>query len=295
MIMRLLHQVTLYAVAFVGCTVLGCAAGGSDLSGSSVPSEGSGAQQDLVYSPQIQPDTQFETVKRDLAKMLNKKERSVEVCESADKAKNLIQWVNSTAVYDDRLEIRAENADGTLGLTLSFYQLLGSPIAVVKHKDSRGRFYRIDLPFAMTFDFLAAKNDLPGAKRLADHLFFLQQRLQKQQDALFAQVEAKAAEYRALKVKPPLAEEQRKLVVQANAANQQKQYGQAIGLYLQALERDPVSYPAAYFNLALLHAQLRSFTSAIGYMKQYLLLAPDAPDARSAQDKIYEWELLLKE
>jgi hypothetical protein len=25
-------------------------------------------------------------------------------------------------------------------------------------------------------------------------------------------------------------------------------------------------------------------------MKRYLLLAPDAPDARDAQDRIYQWE-----
>jgi hypothetical protein len=28
-------------------------------------------------------------------------------------------------------------------------------------------------------------------------------------------------------------------------------------------------------------------------MKQYLTLEPDAKDARSAQDKIYEWELMM--
>jgi hypothetical protein len=28
-------------------------------------------------------------------------------------------------------------------------------------------------------------------------------------------------------------------------------------------------------------------------MKHYLLLEPQAKDARSAQDKIYEWELML--
>jgi len=28
-------------------------------------------------------------------------------------------------------------------------------------------------------------------------------------------------------------------------------------------------------------------------MKKYLILYPDAPDARAAQDKIYEWELML--
>lgn len=29
-------------------------------------------------------------------------------------------------------------------------------------------------------------------------------------------------------------------------------------------------------------------------MKQFLVLAPNAPDARAAQNKIYEWELPAK-
>jgi len=54
---------------------------------------------------------------------------------------------------------------------------------------------------------------------------------------------------------------------------------------------DPVSYPAAYSNLALLTAQLKNYEGAIFYMKKYLLLGPEAADARNAQDKIYEWEI----
>jgi hypothetical protein len=46
--------------------------------------------------------------------------------------------------------------------------------------------------------------------------------------------------------------------------------------------------------MALLSEQMKWFNSAIFYMKQYLLLVPDAKDARSAQDKIYEWEMQIK-
>ena len=113
-------------------------------------------------------------------------------------------------------------------------------------------------------------------------------------DERLAQFESAAAEYRALKVKPPVSEEQRKLIVQANAMSQQKEYGEALSLYLKAVELDPVSYPAAYFNMALLSAQLQRYKPAITYMKQYLLLEPEAKDARSAQDKIYEWEIMMQ-
>jgi hypothetical protein len=45
--------------------------------------------------------------------------------------------------------------------------------------------------------------------------------------------------------------------------------------------------------MALLSAQQDRFQEAIGYMKKYLLLEPNSSDARGAQDKIYEWELLI--
>ena len=83
-----------------------------------------------------------------------------------------------------------------------------------------------------------------------------------------------------------MSEEQRRSIVQANALVQDKEYQKAIDRYLVALDLDPVSYPAAYFNLALLYAQTGRFKSAIATMQQYLLLGPAAADARSAQDKI---------
>lgn len=99
-----------------------------------------------------------------------------------------------------------------------------------------------------------------------------------------------AAKYRELKVKPTVKEEQRKYIVQANSFNEQKTYSKAIELYKKAIELDRTAYPAAYSNLALLSSQEKKYNAAIYYMKMYLLLAPDATDARSAQDKIYEWE-----
>ncbi|MFA5296630.1 MAG: tetratricopeptide repeat protein [Lutibacter sp.] len=97
--------------------------------------------------------------------------------------------------------------------------------------------------------------------------------------------------YRELKEKPTISEEQRKYIVQANALVEQKKYSEAINLFQQALKIDLTSYPEAYSNLALLFAQINDYESAIYHMKLYLMLMPDAPDARSSQDKIYEWEL----
>ena len=103
--------------------------------------------------------------------------------------------------------------------------------------------------------------------------------------------EPEAAAYRNLKMKPPVSEDQRKFIVQANALNEQKRYYEAIEQYVKALKLDPTGYPAGYFNIALLDAQLGYYDSAIYEMKKYLMLVPDASDARSAQDKIYEWEI----
>ena len=88
----------------------------------------------------------------------------------------------------------------------------------------------------------------------------------------------------------PVSEEQRKYIVQANSMTKQRQYGQAQAKFLKVIEVDPTSYPAAYSNMALLAAQENQTRTAIFRMKQYLMLVPDAGDARSAQDKIYEWE-----
>jgi len=103
-----------------------------------------------------------------------------------------------------------------------------------------------------------------------------------------------AAKYREMEVKPSVTEEQRKYIVQANMFNQKKEYSKAIDLYKKVIEVNATSYTAAYYNLALLEAQIGSYKKAISFMKKYLWLVPDAPDARAAQDKIYEWEAEIK-
>lgn len=126
---------------------------------------------------------------------------------------------------------------------------------------------------------------------LADDIFFLVRPNIEKRDSLQLEVFKKlAVQYRSLKVKPTVSEEQRKYIVQANMFNQEKAFSKAIDLYIKVIELDQTAYPAAYSNLALLSAQTYKYSAAIKYMKKYLLLEPEASDARSAQDKIYEWE-----
>jgi tetratricopeptide (TPR) repeat protein len=155
------------------------------------------------------------------------------------------------------------------------------------------RPYRIHFPGLISFFF----TDLSVARGFADDLYFMQRAQKKIHDEQREQrsvFEAKAAQYRALKVKPPVSEQQRRYIVQANALTQQRNYAGAMDRYNKAIEIDPTSYPAAYFNMALLYAQELRFRKAIEYMKKYLLLESDAKDARSAQDKIYEWEVMVQ-
>jgi tetratricopeptide (TPR) repeat protein len=204
----------------------------------------------------------------------------------------------------DGFAVRAESIEVSPRLAFFYTDLLGASIGVTKTvaqhpalgfqilEGSQGMAswvtpYRIEFPGVMSFHFA----ELPDAQRFADDLYFIQPKLEKDHRERLALFQAKVAHYRGMKVKPPVSEEQRKYIVQANALNERKDYAGAIDLYSKVIDVDPVSFPPAYFNLALLCAQMQRFQPAIAYMKQYLLLVPDANDARAAQDKIYEWEL----
>jgi len=140
------------------------------------------------------------------------------------------------------------------------------------------------------------------AREFAEYMYYFSQ---PNRDKLLALIRADsiqfstlAAKYREMEVKPVVTEQQRKYIVQANSFAKDKLYAQAIEAYKKAIAIDPVAYPAAYYNLALLLKAKPDYYSvlpeekdfridAIKNMKKYLLLVPDA---RAAQDKIYEWE-----
>jgi tetratricopeptide (TPR) repeat protein len=76
--------------------------------------------------------------------------------------------------------------------------------------------------------------------------------------------------------------------------NEKMNYDQAINYYDQAIAINPLSSPNSYYNYALIAAVAEKYELAVLNMKKYLLLLPNAEDARSAQDKIYEWETFIK-
>lgn len=139
------------------------------------------------------------------------------------------------------------------------------------------------------------------ARQYAEDMFYIQHHKDslireetKEYEQKLAEFQIIAKTYKEQTEKTAISEEQRKYIVQANAMNDKRDYEKAISLYNQAIEMSPVTYPPAYYNLALLYAQTSKFRLASFNMKKYLLLVPDAPDARAAQDKIYEWEAELE-
>jgi hypothetical protein len=53
-------------------------------------------------------------------------------------------------------------------------------------------------------------------------------------------------------------------------------------------------WPEGYFNRALILGETGRYRKAVEEMRKYLMIVPGAPDAREAQDKIYEWEGLAR-
>lgn len=302
-IMRILESslCLLLLVALWGCTT--------------APMDATDSQLELPYSPQLPPGIEtFDAAREDLAALLNEGKKGYGISfgpgyhaqyGTADKLvwkdapSELIRGAKDWSGYScnvshelTRIDLKgiAVLDDGFRAsprIFISYYaDLYELPISVA----AAGDRYVVGDPQVISFEF----QEPDRARRFADDLFFVQQWLRRQEEPRLALFGAKAAEYRALVAKPPVTEEQRKYIVQANALNEEKDYAGALALYLKAIDLDPVSYPGAYFNLALLSAQVKRYNAAITYMKQYLLLVPEAPDARSAQDKIYEWELKTK-
>jgi len=96
-------------------------------------------------------------------------------------------------------------------------------------------------------------------------------------------------QYKSANPKPVMPEMARKYKVQAEFAAQEKRFDKAIELYGKALEIVPW-WPEGHFNLALALGEAKKYKQAMLEMNRYLLLAPEAPEARAAQDKIYQWE-----
>lgn len=86
-----------------------------------------------------------------------------------------------------------------------------------------------------------------------------------------------------------LPEEANKHKVQAEGAVRDKEFNDAADYYAAALKIAPW-WPVGHFNRALVLGEAGDYEIAKREMNYYLQLVPDAPNARAAQDKIYDWE-----
>ncbi|HEX9628311.1 MAG TPA: hypothetical protein VGA00_15350 [Acidiferrobacterales bacterium] len=104
-----------------------------------------------------------------------------------------------------------------------------------------------------------------------------------------AAFEAAAEKYRADPAAFVIPEEARVFKVQAETAVREKRLWDAVDRFGKALDISP-AWAAGRFNLALIYGELGFAGLAISEMNKYLKLAPDAKNARAAQDKVYEWQ-----
>jgi tetratricopeptide (TPR) repeat protein len=90
-------------------------------------------------------------------------------------------------------------------------------------------------------------------------------------------------------------EDAQRYFVQANTRFHQAQspddYREAAALYKQALELAP-HFGNAWYNLAKVQEKLEQYDDAIASLKHFLADSPNDPEARTAQDHVYELEAL---
>jgi hypothetical protein len=127
----------------------------------------------------------------------------------------------------------------------------------------------------------------------ANALFILKRRAEGYTPPKDAAAEAafqeEARKYRAMRVKPALPEEAHKYAVQGDFAVEKKNLDAAADRYADALKVAPW-WPEGHFKRGLVLADLERYDEGIDEMKKFLLLAPEAKEARAAQDNIYKWE-----
>lgn len=237
----------------------------------------------IIYYPRLSTKNQsFDQVKTNLAEVLK---RAGQLYDFKNKREINAKDIKLISVLDDRIEVEGKSKKNDL--TLYFSKLIDSTMFFYTYQNA---WHYVYCPSLVNFVFA----NLNDAQSLADNIYYIQYPLiNKRRDSLIELFKPIALKYNSLKEKPIVSEAQRKLFIQADKFNQQKNYIEAIKLYNKAITIDQTAFPEAHLNLALLFAQANFFDYAILCMKKYLLLEPEADDARNAQDKIYEWEGII--
>ncbi|MEW5774183.1 MAG: hypothetical protein AB1916_11745 [Thermodesulfobacteriota bacterium] len=243
--------------------------------------------EDHPCAPMGQMQADVGAVKKDVAALLSQTQKGVQV----DRLNYAFQG-QTFEKYSVGLFHAVGGTDNGLvvdGLTLDFAELLDHPLELYAKGDQE---YPVILKLHDVVSFSFDIFDSRLATCVFQELAFIKK---MEAEAALAAFQPVADRYRAMPAKPQVSEAQRKFIVQANSMTQQKEFAKAMALYRKALDVDPLSFPAAYYNMALIASQQGNIYGAILNMRKYLLLVPDAEDARTAQDKIYEWQARVGE
>ena len=91
-----------------------------------------------------------------------------------------------------------------------------------------------------------------------------------------------------------LPQQAQRFKIEAELAVREKRFFDAALAYRKGLAQAP-GWAVGRFNSALVLAECGFHREAAAEMKRYLSLRPDAPNARAAQNQIYEWEAKAKQ
>ena len=193
------------------------------------------------------------------------------------------------------LEIGSADAAAENGSakTILMYEVNGPLLALTQRLDTQLAGERVQRSAAVTAK--AQKALLDGNRQLAFDRFTQAYRTAQDSDERNQAIQGLAMVMRGLPQRPAISEDVRRLLVKAQVLAEEKEYSGAVDAYWKALDIVPW-YAQLHYDRALLIAQLavpdtKQYDSAIEEMNRYLVLAPDAKEARSAKDLIYQWEI----
>jgi tetratricopeptide (TPR) repeat protein len=247
---------------------------------------------DKPYIPvKVNPEYDTEEVKalltRDLKKYVNYYSASKVPAYKNTSTDLTIKRIQNGEVTNDYVRFTSGSENHFKDTITIYYKDILNYRIIYYVKVTDGGFY---MPYVRVKDHLMTC----GGKEVADLLFYMQHQFAvKYYEEDLEHFRMLAGKFTPASEKQVMDEEQRKLFVQGNAMNKKMDYDNAIIYYDKAFSLNPVSYPEGYYNYAIIASLAEKYELAILNMKKYLLLLPNAPDAISAQDKIYEWEALL--
>lgn len=202
-------------------------------------------------------------------------------------------WVLGVTFHDDRIELRVDDREQPVR---NFPYRDIPPVAMIHDTVLGLSQFGVPLDKTTAIYFidggLSSDTRKNGTMRLADAIYALRH-YRIEETSLEEKFSEVVAQYRALAVKPALPEEVRKYRVQAEFAAGQKRYDDAVRLYGEGVKLAPW-WAQGHFNRALFLAERSRFRDAVIAMNKYLQLEPNAPNARAAQDKIYQWESMTQ-